>query len=72
MVPPGLEKEREELEIGGWIETIQATAVLRTPVKDHRLMVWKTRKKYNNNNNKTVEYEGVNYTNCDSCFWYSN
>ena len=59
MVPKGLIKKVEELEIGGRAETTQTKALLRsarilwrrTWVKDHQLgLMWEARKKYHNNN----------------------
>ena len=61
-IPKGLVKGLEELEIKGQdkttqtiaensLENLRRLAVTQTPLKDHQLMlVWKTCKKYNDNN----------------------
>ena len=55
-ITKGLLNGLVDFEVGGWVETIQMTALLRTA----RIL------------RRVQETEGDNYTNCDWCFWHGN
>ena len=66
-VTKGLLKGLEDLEVGGRVETIQTTALLRTASILRRVLeTWGDLL-----SRKTMEHEGDNYTDCDWCFRYS-
>ena len=78
-VTKGLLKRLEELEIGGRVETIQTSTLLRSAKILRRVLEnwgdllslklhWKTRRR-RRKTNTAVEYEGDGDINCSWCTW---